>query len=229
VTRRSTPSTGTLSTESAPPSTLRRAADFEDSRPLSCARSITLTPSPIPRWTTRGPGGFAGFAGCVTGGTFGGGEFLYLPQPPVRYPTLGSLVAKELGDPASELPSFVSISPYRNFNPAAFGPGFLGSQYAPLFVGEARNQNAGQDNAIMAGLRQSRGEYVVIMDDDLQHSPSDIPRLYEKCREGYDICYASFHRKQQALWKRLLSSSAISPMPLWRVPKLGSFSLPPRI
>ncbi len=65
----------------------------------------------------------------------------YLPQPPVRYPTLGSLVAKELGDPTAELPSFVSIAPFRNFNPAAFSPGFLGSQYAPLFVGEARNQN----------------------------------------------------------------------------------------
>ena len=63
----------------------------------------------------------------------------YLPQPPVRYPTLGSLVAKELGDPRAELPSFVSIAPFRNFNPAAFSPGFLGSQFAPLFVGEARN------------------------------------------------------------------------------------------
>jgi Protein of unknown function (DUF1501) len=70
----------------------------------------------------------------------------YLPQPPVRYPTLGSLVAKELGDPTAELPSFVSIAPFRNFNPAAFSPGFLGSQFAPLFVGEARNQNQGDDN-----------------------------------------------------------------------------------
>jgi hypothetical protein len=69
----------------------------------------------------------------------------YLPQPPVRYPTLGSLVAKELGDPHAELPSFVSISPFRNFNPAAFSPGFLGSQFAPLFVGEARNQNQDGD------------------------------------------------------------------------------------
>lgn len=66
----------------------------------------------------------------------------YLPQPPVRYPTLGSLVAKELGDPAAELPNFVSIAPFRSFNPAAFSPGFLGSQYAPLFVGEARPQNS---------------------------------------------------------------------------------------
>jgi hypothetical protein len=70
----------------------------------------------------------------------------YLPQPPVRYPTLGSLVAKELGDPAAELPSYVSIAPFRNFNPAAFGPGFLGSQFAPLLVGEERS-TSGEDDA----------------------------------------------------------------------------------
>ncbi len=69
----------------------------------------------------------------------------YLPQPPVRYPTLGSLVAKELGNPAAELPNFVSISPFRAFNAAAFSPGFLGSQFAPLFVGEARGRNQNED------------------------------------------------------------------------------------
>jgi hypothetical protein len=60
----------------------------------------------------------------------------YTQQGPIHYPTLGSLVAKELERGDSELPSFVSIGPYRGFNPAAFGPGFLGPQYAPLVVGE---------------------------------------------------------------------------------------------
>ena len=71
----------------------------------------------------------------------------YLPQPPVRYPTLGSLVAKELGDPMAELPNFVSIAPYRNLNPAAFGPGFLGSQYAAAVRrrGTARRRRRGHD------------------------------------------------------------------------------------
>jgi hypothetical protein len=69
----------------------------------------------------------------------------YLPAPPVRYPTLGSLVANELGDLQAELPNFVSIAPFRNFNPAAYGPGFLGSQYAPLFVGQSRNPYADED------------------------------------------------------------------------------------
>ena len=60
----------------------------------------------------------------------------YLPQGPVRYPTLGSLVAKELEDDSAELPGFVSISPARAFSPAAYSSGFLGPKYAPLIVGE---------------------------------------------------------------------------------------------
>jgi hypothetical protein len=64
----------------------------------------------------------------------------YLPQGPIQYPTLGSLVSKELGQPDFELPNFVSIAPYRFFAPAAFGSGFLGPQYAPLIIGDAGQQ-----------------------------------------------------------------------------------------
>ncbi len=55
-------------------------------------------------------------------------------------------------------------------------------------IGIRLRRNYGQDNAILAGLRRVRGKYVVIMDDDLQHSPADIPRLYEACRQDYDVC-----------------------------------------
>jgi len=68
----------------------------------------------------------------------------YLPQGPVQYPTLGSLVSKELGSEEAALPNFVSISPYRQFNQAAFGPGFLGPRFAPLFVGDRGNQVVAQ-------------------------------------------------------------------------------------
>jgi len=64
----------------------------------------------------------------------------YLPQGPIQYPTLGSLVSKELGRDDNPLPNFVSITPYRLFSPAAYGPGFLGPQYAPLLVGDAGNR-----------------------------------------------------------------------------------------
>lgn len=64
-------------------------------------------------------------------------------------------------------------------------------------------KNYGQDNAIMAGLNFATGNYIVIMDDDLQHSPEDITRLHNKCKEGYDICYAYFLKKKQAFWKNI--------------------------
>ena len=59
----------------------------------------------------------------------------YVPQGPINYPTLGSLVSKELGQSEAELPNFVSVLPQRFANPAAFAPGFLGSRYSPMIVG----------------------------------------------------------------------------------------------
>jgi uncharacterized protein (DUF1501 family) len=59
-----------------------------------------------------------------------------LPGGPIAYPSLGALVAKELEAPDAELPSFVSVAPFRFLNAAAYGPGFLGPRYAPLVVGE---------------------------------------------------------------------------------------------
>lgn len=87
-------------------------------------------------------------------GDHGRGTFLmhtgYLPQGPIQYPTMGSFLAKELGDPEHPLPNFVSIAPYRQFSPAAFAPGYLGPQYAPLLVGDitnlAFNPRPGQGN-----------------------------------------------------------------------------------
>lgn len=79
-----------------------------------------------------------------------------LPQGAVQYPTFGSLISKELGRQDAALPNFVSIAPYRRFNQAAFGPGFLGSQYAPLIVGELQNpfqQNNNQGDDYSAALR----------------------------------------------------------------------------
>jgi hypothetical protein len=59
----------------------------------------------------------------------------YKSEGPVQYPTLGSLLSKELGSPGAELPDYVSIGPYKFLNPAAFAPGFLGPKHAPLVVG----------------------------------------------------------------------------------------------
>ncbi len=59
----------------------------------------------------------------------------YLPQGPIHYPPLGATLSRELGSEEAALPNFVSIAPMTFFSPAAYGPGFLGPQYAPLLVG----------------------------------------------------------------------------------------------
>lgn len=62
-------------------------------------------------------------------------------------------------------------------------------------------KNFGQDNAIMAGLNAASGEVVVVMDDDLQHSPQDIIRMVDKIEKGADVCYAKFAVKKHFWWK----------------------------
>lgn len=70
-------------------------------------------------------------------------------------------------------------------------------------IGINLRKNGGQDSAILTGLNYSRGNWVIIMDDDLQHSPYDIPKLYEEAQKGYDVVYANFDSKKQKLWKNL--------------------------
>jgi hypothetical protein len=71
------------------------------------------------------------------------------PGGAVRYPTLGSFVGKELDRPDAELPSFVSVGPFRQLSPEAYSSGFLGPRYAPLVVAEntfeQQVNNGGQD------------------------------------------------------------------------------------
>ncbi len=65
----------------------------------------------------------------------------------VRYPCIGSLLAKELGDPESDLPNFVSLSPMRMAE-----AGFLGPNYAPLTVSGASNDPSARANLALEDL-----------------------------------------------------------------------------
>ena len=65
----------------------------------------------------------------------------YPPLGPIEYPTLGSLLSKELGSDDAAIPNFVSIAPPRFLAPQAFGPGYLGPKHAALEVGAAGNRN----------------------------------------------------------------------------------------
>jgi dolichol-phosphate mannosyltransferase len=60
----------------------------------------------------------------------------------------------------------------------------------PSVQGVRLSRNYGQQIAITAGLAAVRGDYAVVMDCDLQDSPSLIPELYAKLQEGYDLVLA---------------------------------------
>lgn len=62
-------------------------------------------------------------------------------------------------------------------------------------------RNFGQHNAIMAGLHQTRGRFIVTMDDDGQHDPAGIQALVDQLRAGRDVVYASFDQKVDTSFK----------------------------
>jgi len=64
-------------------------------------------------------------------------------------------------------------------------------------------RNFGQQNAILCGFNYTDGDYVVTMDDDLQHKAKDIKKLYEKIQEGYDIVYAVPQNREYGIYRKL--------------------------
>lgn len=63
--------------------------------------------------------------------------------------------------------------------------------------------NYGQQNAIMCGLRQASGDYIVTMDDDLQHPPEEMIRLIEKLKEGFDVVYGIPAERRHSAFRSL--------------------------
>jgi glycosyltransferase involved in cell wall biosynthesis len=66
------------------------------------------------------------------------------------------------------------------------------------------SRNFGQHAAITAGLQHARGAWALVMDCDLQDPPEEIPRLYAKALEGYDIVFGRRSRKPTGFVRRLL-------------------------
>jgi undecaprenyl-phosphate 4-deoxy-4-formamido-L-arabinose transferase len=68
-------------------------------------------------------------------------------------------------------------------------------------------RNYGQHNATLCGVRAARYEVIVTMDQDLQHSPQEIPVLLAKLAEGYDVVYGAPRKLPQGLWRNLMTAS----------------------
>jgi dolichol-phosphate mannosyltransferase len=72
-------------------------------------------------------------------------------------------------------------------------------------VGLKLSRNFGQHHAITAGLDHAKGDWVVVMDCDLQDQPEEIGKLYHKAIEGYDIVLTKRINRRDSLLKKLFS------------------------
>jgi glycosyltransferase involved in cell wall biosynthesis len=75
----------------------------------------------------------------------------------------------------------------------------------PRVRGIQFSRNFGQHYGITAGLDHCRGEWVVVMDCDLQDRPEEIPRLHTKALEGYDVVLAARGKRRDPSVKRFTS------------------------
>jgi len=64
-------------------------------------------------------------------------------------------------------------------------------------------QNYGQHQANLAGLRESSGDYVITLDDDLQNPPDQALLLIDEAMQGWDVVFGRFERKQAAGYRKL--------------------------
>lgn len=66
-------------------------------------------------------------------------------------------------------------------------------------------ENAGQHKAVVAGLREAAGDYVLTMDADLQNPPEEAVKLLEKAREGYDMVSGYRKMRKDSFKRRFFS------------------------
>jgi len=64
-------------------------------------------------------------------------------------------------------------------------------------------KNYGQHHANLAGFRESTGDFVITMDDDLQNPPEESLKLIDKAMHGHDVVFGKFERKQSAGYRRI--------------------------
>jgi dolichol-phosphate mannosyltransferase len=68
-------------------------------------------------------------------------------------------------------------------------------------------RNFGQHVAITAGLDHANGNWVVVMDADLQDRPEVIPELYAKAQQGYDVVFVNRVQRPESLVYRMFAAS----------------------
>ena len=99
----------------------------------------------------------------------------------------------------------------------------------PHVVGVKLTRNFGQHLAITAGLKEARGEHVVVMDGDLQDPPEAIPSLWEVGKKGAPVVYArrrSRHQSATRMSAGQLYFKFLRYISKWNIdPSYGTFTL----
>jgi len=73
----------------------------------------------------------------------------------------------------------------------------------PDVIAISLRKNFGEHNAVMCGLNHVTGDYVAIIDDDFQNPPSEIIKLLDEARKGYDVVYSKYKSKKHNIFRNI--------------------------
>lgn len=82
----------------------------------------------------------------------------------------------------------------------------LTEEYPNYIQGIHLSRNYGQHNAIICGIELAKGDFVITMDEDLQHNPKDIHKLIVKQKEGdFDLVYGKYDTLKHSGFRNITS------------------------
>src|SRR5689334_12920012 len=76
----------------------------------------------------------------------------------------------------------------------------------PQITGLKLSRNFGQHRAIAAGLTHTSGDWIVVLDCDLQDQPEEIPKLFARAQDGFDLVLAARTSRKDGVLKRAFSA-----------------------
>lgn len=67
------------------------------------------------------------------------------------------------------------------------------------------SRNYGQHNALLAGIRAAEGKLIATIDDDLQHPPEELPKLFNEILKGFDVVYGTPEHEKHNFYRKIAS------------------------
>lgn len=67
------------------------------------------------------------------------------------------------------------------------------------------SKNFGQHNALLCGIREARGNFIITLDDDLQNPPEEIPNLINEISKGFDVVYGKPKKEKRVFYRKIIT------------------------